>query len=234
MERVLHGAQPRLVLVRMALEARHPVTTDTLAVVLWPGAHRHADGAVRGVITKVRAFLSGHATLESTGHGYRFLPGPASLDVEDAAGHVAAAETAAAGRRWAEAATEAGSAVALLADPLLPGVDAAWLLPWRVRLERRCARARRVGALAHSALGHHDEARELAETAVEPDPFDESSHRVLMTVLLAGGNRSEALRAYQRLQRLLDDELGVGPDAETRSVYQRAVDGSPLTDHGAG
>lgn len=229
-ERALHGDQPRLVLVRTALDAGHPVPADELALLLWPAASRHSDGALRGVVAKVRSFLGPAATLEGVGHCYRFRPARATVDVEEAAGHLAAAETAATDRRWVAAATAADSAVVLLADPLLPGVDAPWLLPWRARLERRCARARRVGALAHSALGHHDEARDRAESAVGPDPFDERNHRVLMTVLLAGGNRAEALRAYERLRRLLDDELGVGPDAETRSVYERAVDGGTLPD----
>lgn len=233
-ERVLHGAQPRLVLVRTALEAGHPVTADALGLVLWPTAAPYSEGALRGVVAKVRAFLSDDATLENTGHCYRFVAGPASVDVDDAGRAMADAERATAEQRWADAAEAADSAVALLHDSLLPGVDAGWLDPWRARLERRGCRARRAGAIAHSALGHHDAARDLAEAAIEPDPFDEASHRTLMGVLLAAGNRSEAVRAYERLRTLLDEELGVGPDDETRSVYEYAVRDTPAPRGDAG
>ncbi len=233
-ERVLHGDQPRLLLVRTALDAGHPIPADVLALVLWPTATRHSEGALRGVVAKVRSFLASDASLENTGHCYRFLPGPASVDVDDAAEALSDAEAATAEHRWADAAAAADAAIALLHDPLLPGVDAEWLDPWRSRLERHGGRARRAGALAHSALGHHDAARDLAEAAVEPDPFDEASHRTLMGVLLAGGNRSEAVRAYGRLRTLLADELGVGPDAETRAMYEQAVRDPPTPRRDAG
>lgn len=226
-ERALHGTQPRLLLVRTALEAGHPVTAEALALVLWPAAPHFSEGALRGVVAKVRSFLADDATLENTGHCYRFVPGAASVDVEDAGRALSDAERATAELRWGEAAEAADAAVALLHDPLLPGVDAEWLDPWRARLARRGCRARRAGALAHSVLGHHDTARDLAEAAVEPDPFDESSHRTLMVVLLAAGNRSEALLAYGRLRDLLADELGVDPDAETRSLYEQAAGTGP-------
>lgn len=230
-ERTLRGSQPRLVLARTALVAGHPVPADALALALWPVAPTHWEGAVRGVVAKVRSFLGADAVLENIGHCYRFRTGLATVDVEDAARALTEAETAMGERRWDDAAAAADSAAALLADPVLPGVDAEWLLPWRTRLERRCDRARRAGALAHSALGHHDEARDRAEAAVEHDPFDEASHRTLMGVLLAGGDRSGALLAYERLRRLLADELGVEPDSETQATYDQAVQvGVPLGD----
>ena len=223
-ERLLHGVQPRLILVRTGLEPGHPFTAEALGLLLWPNAAGFSEGALRGVIAKVRSYLGEAGRLDNAGHCYRFLPGEVSVDVEEASHALAEAESARRERRWADAAHAADSAVALLSDPLLPGVDAEWLVPWRTRLERRRARAQRAAARAHSMLGDHDEARDLAESALETDPFDESSHRALMAVLLAGGNRSEALLAYARLRRLLADELGVEPDAETRSLFEHAVE----------
>lgn len=225
-ERVLHGAQPRLVLVRTGLEPGHPVTAEALALLLWPNVSSFSEGALRGVVAKVRSFLGDAGELDNTGHCYRFLSGEVTVDVEDAAQALAETESACREHRWTDAADAADAAVAVFSHPLLPGVDSDWLVSWRTRLERRCNRARRAGARAHSALGHHDEARDLAESALETDPFDESSHRALMDVLLAGGNRSEALLAYERLKRLLAHELGVDPDAETRSLYEQAIHGT--------
>jgi len=45
----------------------------------------------------------------------------------------------------------------------------------------------------------------------------------------AAGNRAEALRAYQRARRLLADELGVDPSAETEAAYLSLLGPAPPT-----
>lgn len=50
------------------------------------------------------------------------------------------------------------------------------------------------------------------------DPADENAHRQLMKIYAATGNRSRALRQYQRCKSALERELGATPDAETRAL----------------
>ena len=44
-----------------------------------------------------------------------------------------------------------------------------------------------------------------------------------MRVHATAGSRTEALRTYQRCRRVLADELGVPPSAETEAVYTAIV-----------
>jgi predicted ATPase/Tfp pilus assembly protein PilF len=53
------------------------------------------------------------------------------------------------------------------------------------------------------------------------DPWREEAHRQLMLLLARSGQRSAALRQYETCRRILADELGVEPGAETRVLYER-------------
>ena len=59
--------------------------------------------------------------------------------------------------------------------------------------------------------GRPAQAIEVGLAAVAADPLRESAHRVIVSAHLAEGNRSEALRQYRTFERLLDEQLGVGP-----------------------
>ena len=50
------------------------------------------------------------------------------------------------------------------------------------------------------------------------DRLNEACHRRLMRGLAALGRRSEALRCYEECQRVLDEELGLSPDAATAEL----------------
>lgn len=53
------------------------------------------------------------------------------------------------------------------------------------------------------------------------DPLNEHSHRLLMRLLVRDGQRHAALAQYGGCQRILAEELGVPPTAETTAVYER-------------
>ena len=52
------------------------------------------------------------------------------------------------------------------------------------------------------------------------DPLHEPAHRQLMRLYARTGQRSAALKQYLTCTRLLDEELGVEPLAETTALYQ--------------
>jgi len=56
------------------------------------------------------------------------------------------------------------------------------------------------------------------EELVALDPTDEEAHVALMRELSAGGDRRAALRQFERLDRMLRRELGVGPGAEASAL----------------
>jgi predicted ATPase/DNA-binding SARP family transcriptional activator len=57
------------------------------------------------------------------------------------------------------------------------------------------------------------------------DPFNEAAHRMLMRLYDEAGQRNAALRQYESCQRQLRDELGVVPEVETVTLYERIRDG---------
>ncbi|MGQ0630489.1 MAG: ATP-binding protein [Sporichthyaceae bacterium] len=65
----------------------------------------------------------------------------------------------------------------------------------------------------------------LWERLIEVDPTDELAYRELMRGALAAGNRHAAIRWYGRMRTVLQAELGVAPDAESRALYADCVAG---------
>jgi DNA-binding SARP family transcriptional activator len=58
---------------------------------------------------------------------------------------------------------------------------------------------------------------------VRLEPFRESGYRRLMQVLVSRGDRAEAVRVFEECRRLLADELGVSPSAETASLLRSLI-----------
>jgi DNA-binding SARP family transcriptional activator len=69
----------------------------------------------------------------------------------------------------------------------------------------------------------------LWDRLADEDPTDEQAARSLMRAHLDGGERREAIRRFERLREALHDQLGVGPDRATISLYEEvlAVEGAP-------
>jgi DNA-binding SARP family transcriptional activator len=97
-----------------------------------------------------------------------------------------------------------------------------WYEDW-VLVEREHFRQLRLHALERLALElvaarRYWRAAEIALAAVASDPLRESSHRVLITVHLAQGNRSEAIRQYHIYRQLMHDELDLDPSREMQEL----------------
>jgi len=227
----LHGVQPRLVCAFLAVHRRRVVPAHEIAHVLWPDMRSdHWEGAVRGVVSKVRAFLHDLGpcppTIDNFDHSYRLvLQGATHVDIEDAAHDLLDAVRLLAERRWDAAATAACATSLMLRETLLPGLDSVWIDQFRAEVLSMRWRACRAASVAHSRLGRHDEAVAFAEEAVAGDAFVEQNHRTLIAAQIEAGNSGAALRAYGRCRRLLVEQLGVSPSEETEQLYLRVLAG---------
>ena len=96
-----------------------------------------------------------------------------------------------------------------------------------VRAEVTVLRRRARHLLARTALDTGDGAvaEEAAGRALADDPLDEEAVRLLMRAQLARDLPAEALRTYERLRRVLADELGTDPAPATRALYDAALHG---------
>jgi DNA-binding SARP family transcriptional activator len=103
-----------------------------------------------------------------------------------------------------------------LSTDLLPDWYDDWLAPERERfrqlrlhaLESLCSRLRTLGDYAHAV--------EAGLAAVAAEPLRETANLELIETYMAEGNQSEALRQYNRLSRLLHDELGIDPSERVK------------------
>ncbi len=115
---------------------------------------------------------------------------------------------------------------------LLPG----WYDDW-VLMERERTRQLRLQTLVAAAeqligCGRHAEAVVVGLAALENEPLHERAHGAIIRAHMAGGNRGEALRQYQRYVEVLTRELRIEPSADMQSLamaLRHDLMESPLT-----
>jgi DNA-binding SARP family transcriptional activator len=225
-ERLLYGSQARQVFVLLVVERDRPVPRDELAEALWPqGLPRTWAAALRGVMSKVRAFLAAAGLSESAaaydGFGaYQLhLPADVVVDIEFANSAVETAEQMLREGNIARAIALAEYARAVAVRPFLPDTKGRWVESVRDRLREVLMWALCVLSEGYAKRGRYQLAVRTAEEAIALEPFRERVHQLLMRVHTAAGNPAEALRAYDRCRRLLAKELGVYPAAETAALH---------------
>jgi DNA-binding SARP family transcriptional activator len=96
-----------------------------------------------------------------------------------------------------------------------------WALFKREQLHRRALDVLRMLTAIYEAEGTYDRARHYAQRQLSLEPWREEAHRQLMRALALGGQRGAALAQYETCCRLLAEELGAEPHADTTALYQR-------------
>lgn len=100
-----------------------------------------------------------------------------------------------------------------------------WVLIQREWLHQRVLEALAILADYHERRGDFGLARKYAWRQVTLEPWREEAHRQLMRLLALTGERSAALAQYERCRRILAEELGVTPAAETVALYHQIEQG---------
>ncbi len=73
----------------------------------------------------------------------------------------------------------------------------------------------------HGAREEHEQAILYAQQWLSLDPLEEIVHRRLMRLFALAGQRSEALRQYEKCRSVLERELGEKPDMPTERLRER-------------
>jgi DNA-binding SARP family transcriptional activator len=198
--------------------APHVVGADDVVSALAPrDAAMLAWLAIEGPTprTRLAALLWPQSTPESAGNSLRqrLFQLRRQLSAELVSGHATLSLAAGVEHDLADSRQLLGDA----GDELGPEL-ADWLgrqreqcaLRHRAALERRAEAAEKARDLA-GALAH---AREL----IALEPLSEAAHRRLIRVLYLQGDRSAALLAFDQCERMLKDEVGAVPSAETLAL----------------
>jgi DNA-binding SARP family transcriptional activator len=144
------------------------------------------------------------------------------LDVAAFERAFALAQGGAAGRGLEGAAVTAlQGAVQMYRGDLLEGWYQDWCLFERERLQNIYFH------MLDKLMGHCEATRDYEQGQVygslilRHDPARERTHRQLMQFHYGAGDRTAALRQYERCAAALDEELGVKPDRRTATLYQQ-------------
>ena len=216
----LPSRQARIVFACLVDRRGHPISRTALAEALW-GDHPPParDAGLRSVLSGVRRLL-GPDSIEGRGELRLALPVDVWIDVEAAAEHLDRAERAMGEGRCEAAQKEAAGAGEILQDELLPGCAGPWVEERRAELEELGRHARELEGKALLAAGDPAAAERIARRLVERAPYRESAYALLMEALAAQGNVAEALLAYDRLVRVLRDDVGTAPAPAVAAFHE--------------
>ena len=242
------GYQPALTVARLVLERPSPLLREELAELLWPDDRPPRwEGPARQVVSRARALLvAAGAPPDVRDVARRPRGAPPRRARSRSTSSSRSRETA--GGRAMRCARGTGSAptsstthaLERLRLPFFPASDAAWTRTLAgPRPRASCLRALHIGDRRRAR-------RRRARRAPSRSPrrrsvsirSTRSRRRALMAAYEALGSRGQALTAYERCRRLLDEELGVRPAEETEAAYlallgQRAASQHPRDDRDA-
>ena len=112
-------------------------------------------------------------------------------------------------------------AVSLYNDDLLPGYYQDWILFERERLQNMYLLMLDKLIVYLQFRGEYEVAQGHAATILRYDPARERTHRQLMHLYSLAGDRTSALRQFERCAQSLKQELGVRPERKTVELYER-------------
>jgi DNA-binding SARP family transcriptional activator len=106
-------------------------------------------------------------------------------------------------------------------DYLEDSAEGEWATERQEELSRAYGEALLLLGRLLFARNRHAEAAEAYRKAIAHDELLEEAHRELMRCHTALGERGRALRHYEELVELLDEQLGTPPATETRALHER-------------
>lgn len=96
-----------------------------------------------------------------------------------------------------------------------------WVLGERERMRQLALQTLHTLAAYHAHQAEFTQGITYTTRLLVMDPWREEAHRQLMLLLATSGQRSAALAQYEKCCRVLAEELGVEPSAETVTLYEQ-------------
>ncbi|PYS98300.1 MAG: hypothetical protein DMF63_16740 [Acidobacteria bacterium] len=112
------------------------------------------------------------------------------------------------------------SAYAVYRGEFMAGIYEDWADERRQYYTEQISRV--TSALAKLSLSEKrwTDALKFSAEALRDDPYREDMHRLTMKALASQGKPTAVKKHFEDLQKILKDELGIEPSAETRKVFQ--------------
>jgi pimeloyl-ACP methyl ester carboxylesterase/DNA-binding SARP family transcriptional activator len=224
------GRKPKQVLEVLLVHQGQPVPKERIAELVWGDSQpRDPTRTLEAYVSQIRARLSpdpgvARRLLRSEPGAYRMALADAEVDLRRFDDLVARAAAASPGERLGlrERALELARGELLADEPY-----ADWAAALRDLYGERYLQLVLDAAEDCLAAGLPERAAGYAEQVLEVQPARERAHRLLIAARYAAGDQDLALRAYERCRRVLADELGVRPLAETERVFLAVLNQEP-------
>jgi len=218
------GRKTRALLACLALPPGTVWPREKLMALLWSDrSDEQARASLRQALVELRRALGAAPVLRAEQDAISLDPGALGVDVVDF-------QRLAREGRWEEAA-------ALYRGPLLDahGVRDDAFESW-LRIERDRLHDLAMIVLDRLAASQSGEAAiATLQRQLQLEPMREASHRKLMSLYAAAGERAHALRQFEHCREILRRELQAGPDAETERLHRQIQDESaPIAATAAG
>src|SRR3954452_4422915 len=208
----------RAVLARLAFDANRTLRLETLLDDVWgDNLPRSAPKMVHIYISQLRKVLP-DGRLRTEGGGYRLVLEDGERDVDQVGQLRAAARDAQAGGEPAVAAARLAEALALWRGPALGDLSGPFAERERARLEDLRLACQEERIAADIDAGTQDEVIGELEALIGRYPLRERPRALLMVALYRAGRQAEALEAFQRFRRTLDEELGLEASEALREL----------------
>jgi DNA-binding SARP family transcriptional activator/basic membrane lipoprotein Med (substrate-binding protein (PBP1-ABC) superfamily) len=230
-----HGAtaelgppKQRALLAILLLHAGEIVPVDKLIDLLWgeqpPRTAAHSIQIYVSELRKAFESLGGERVLATRPPGYRLDADPDSIDARRFERLV---EQATHSLRTGDREAAVGDLRAALqlwrGPPLSDFTYEEFAQPYIRRFHDLHLDAVERLAAAELEAGHATEVVPLLDAAVRVDPLRERSRELLMLALYRSGRHAEALRTYQQLRTVLNEELGLDPSPPLQRMQERIL-----------
>jgi DNA-binding SARP family transcriptional activator len=226
MSQVLDDGQPlalkrrksRALLYYLAAHPQ-PVSRRQVLGLLWPDhAPATARHNLRTTLYSLRQALGFHLAAEDERLA---LTGAVEVDVRELVRVMEAGEPNEA-RLTAALAHYQGDFLADFDLPDAPEYEN-WIAVERERYRRLAINGFHLLSRRREAAGDYAAARQSLAQALAIDPFQEDLQRAALRLDYLAGDRAGAIRRFEELRRMLDEEMGVPPMAETRALYDAII-----------
>ncbi len=227
--RPVPGLRRKAILATLALHEGEPISTSRLLDAVWGDAVPVVN-TLQSHLSYLRGVLGDKTAILACPPGYVLHLGGEGTDVRVAE------------RLWGEGAQSADparrvqrltEALALWRGRALADVTGlAWLEEQAERLDALYEQIRRALLEARLTAGEHAQVVPDLEQMAAGHPFDEQICAHLMLALYRAGRQADALAAYHRIRRALDEELGIAPGQPLRDLETAMLRQDPALDEG--
>ncbi|MGW2816715.1 AfsR/SARP family transcriptional regulator [Streptomyces sp. NPDC001415] len=221
----------RALLALLCLNDGRPLSAPQLIDALWSGAPpRTASTALQVYVSRLRKHLAqagfdGPGLLLTRPPGYMMELAPLSLDLHSFESLCLRARELRAAGRLDEASGLLSQALGLWTGPALADLRT---VPALQNLGHQLDEKRSVALEEHAEtellLGRHKLLIGELYGLIDEQPMRETFHGLLMLALYRSGRPAEALMIYNRIRRVLIDELGIEPGRRLRQLQQSILE----------